>query len=119
MDNKTQFKQWLSINPPKKHTIETIRLKRKKIGEYIMSMNQTFYEFLGESTTSTNTQLRKYASALYGYINTLPKFPKKNRDRKTVERSLKASMGEHFDSFMFEYVWQAYEQRKMMSMFFN
>lgn len=24
LDNKTQFKQWLSINPPKKHTIETI-----------------------------------------------------------------------------------------------
>ena len=91
----------------------------KKKGGCIMSMNQTFYEFLEESTTSTNTRLQKYASALYGYINTLSKFPKKNRDRKTVERSLKVSMGEHFDSFMFEYVWQAYEQKKMMSVFFD
>ena len=24
LDNKTQFKQWLSINPPKKHSVETI-----------------------------------------------------------------------------------------------
>lgn len=91
----------------------------KKKGGCIMSMNQTFYEFLEESTTSTNTRLQKYASALYGYINTLSKFPKKNKDRKTVEQSLKASMGETFDSFMFEYVWQAYEQKKMMSVFFD
>lgn len=84
-----------------------------------MGMNQTFYEFLEESTTATNTRLQKYASALYGYINTLSKFPKKNKDRKTVEQSLKASMGEHFDSYMFEYVWQSYEQKKIMSLLYD
>lgn len=91
----------------------------KKKGGCIMGMNQTFYEFLEESTTSTNTRLQKYASALYGYINTMSKFPKKNKDRKTVEQSLKASMGEHFDSYMFEYVWQSYEQKKIMSLLYG
>lgn len=78
----------------------------------------TFYEFLVEIKNSDDSYLQRYSNSLLGFIETMDKFPKKNIDRKTVEGSLKGAMDSSFDRFMFDYVWDAYQNRKLFTDFF-
>lgn len=77
----------------------------------------TFYEFLvknADPIKAEKSKVSQYAIELSGVINRfIPKFPKANRDRKTIENAFKNAMGENYDLYMFETVWQAYEWDKL------
>lgn len=68
----------------------------------------TFYDFM----FSREPERHKFV-ALRNVINSIPKFPKANSDRKTVETSMRKHMGDAFDEYLFNQAWACYEQEKL------
>lgn len=67
----------------------------------------TFYDFM----ISDKVDGEKYV-AYRNVINDMPKFPKANIDRKTIESAIKRFLGDTFDEVLFDKAWSDYENAR-------
>ncbi len=68
----------------------------------------TFYDFM----MSDKADNEKYV-AYRNIINDMPKFPKANIDRKTIEGAFKRFLGDTFDEILFDKAWSDYENARI------
>lgn len=68
----------------------------------------TFYDFM----FSREPERHKYV-ALRTVIDSMPKFPKANTDRKTIETAFRRFMNDTFDEYLFNQAWEGYQAEKL------
>ncbi len=67
----------------------------------------TFYDFMISDKVDGETYV-----AYRNVINDMPKFPKANIDRKTIESAIKRFLGDTFDEVLFDKAWSDYENAR-------